>query len=373
MFTTDKTLTQDEAGRQQVRSEGIGIFKKLKSSLFYIQLTNWEYWPFYISNVPLLFIWAWFALRARKPFFFSAVNPAIETGGMWGESKFNILRRIPNSHVPVTIFVGKGTSFKNLLGKIDDLELKFPLIAKPNIGERGTLVAKIHNEKELKAYMKANDIDFLVQEFVGLPLELAVMHHRLPGQKKGSVTSICIKETLKVTGNGRSTVRELMMANDRAKLQLARFETSSKALLDKVLPGGHSLELEPIGNHCRGTMFLNGNHHIDDDLVAVFDRVASQMEGIYYGRFDLKCSSVEDLKAGRGFMVMEYNGIGAEPAHIYDPAYPLLRKYLDIYRHWRIIFRIYKIQRRQGVQAMSVAEAIGRLKVYMAYKKSLKL
>jgi hypothetical protein len=97
------------------------------------------------------------------------------------------------------------------------------------------------------------------------------------------------------------------------------------------------------------------------------------MEGIYYGRFDLKCSSVEDLKAGRGFMVMEYNGIGAEPAHIYDPAYPLLRKYLDIYRHWRIIFRIYKIQRRQGVQAMSVAEAIGRLKVYMAYKKSLKL
>lgn len=373
MLTTDKTLTREEADLRTVRGEEVNILKKLKNSTFYIKLTNWEYWPFYISNIPLVFIWAWFALRARKAFFFTAVNPVIETGGMWGESKFNILRRIPNSHVPITIFVGKGTSFKRLLGKIADLELKYPLIAKPNIGERGTLVSKIKNERELKAYLKANDIDFLVQEFVDLPLELAVMHHRLPGQKKGSITSVCIKETLKVVGDGQKTVRELMLDSDRARLQLARFETNSKTLLEKVLPNGHRLELEPIGNHCRGTMFLNGNHYIDEKLIAVFDSVALQMEDIHYGRFDLKCTSLEDLKAGQGFMVMEYNGIGAEPAHIYDPSYPLWKKYMDIYRHWSIIYRIYIMQRRKGVEAMSIAEAIERLKAYMAYKKSLKL
>ena len=368
-MTSEKILKHTETAGNQPGGTS-GIWENFKNSNFFLKLANWEYWPIYISNLPLVLMVAWFALRARQLFFFSAVNPVIETGGMWGESKFNILKRIPSSHVPPTVFVKQGTDFQRIQEKMADIELAYPVIAKPDVGERGFFVSKIKNEAELRAYVSQKPIDFLIQKFVDLPLELSVMHHRFPGRERGKVTSICIKETLKVTGDGQSSIRELMGKYPRAKLQLLRFESEFPEILEKIPAEGESIELEPIGNHCRGTMFLNGNHHIDEALSEVFDEVASQMEGIHYGRFDLKCGSIEDLRNGVGFMVMEYNGVGGEPAHIYDPSYPIWKKYRDIYRHWRIIYRIYRQQSASGVKCMTPGEAIGSFKKYSAYKKS---
>ncbi len=356
----------------ETKKNSAGILRKIKNSIFYIKLTNWEYWPLSIANIPLIFTWLWFAIKARKLFFFSAVNPVIETGGMWGESKYNILKRIPQSHVPITVFVKKGTGFYPLKKELVKKKMEYPVIAKPDIGERGMLVSKIKNERELENYLNANDIDFLVQEFISLPMELSVMHHRLPGSSNGKITSICIKKTLEIKGDGVSTVKELMETTPRAKLQLARFEKQFPEILKHIPANGEALELEPIGNHCRGTMFLNGNEYIDDKLTEAFDEIAFQMRDIYYGRFDLKCNSIEDLKNGGEIKIMEYNGIGSEPAHIYDPSYPLFKKYQDIFFHWKTIYKIYKIQRKKGIKGMSVKEAAKRLKNYIEYKKSIK-
>lgn len=314
----------------------------------------------------------WFALRARQPFFFSAVNPAIETGGLWGESKFKILRRMPDTHVPPTILVKKGTDFQTVVLRMQEVGLdSFPVIAKPDVGERGLLVTKIRSETELQDFMARYPIDFLIQGFVALPLELAVLCHRLPGSQQATVTSICIKEMLKVTGDGQSTIRQLMQASDRASLQLARFQAENPALLNQVLPAGQTLELEPIGNHCRGTMFLNGNSHIDEQLTQAFASVLAQMGDIHYGRFDMKCQSIEHLRNTGEFKAVEFNGIGGEPAHIYDPSYPVWKKYRDIYRHWKVIYRIYKLQKANRIAPMSLKEGIERLKTYSLYKKSL--
>ncbi|MEK7255295.1 MAG: hypothetical protein AAB316_11155, partial [Bacteroidota bacterium] len=178
-------------------------WQQVKNSTFYIKLTNWEYWSMYVSNIPLVLIWLWFALRSRRLFFFTAVNPVIETGGAWGESKYHILQRIPAKHLPKTAFIPKGADFEEIKVKFQQADLSYPVIAKPNIGERGLLVKKIKDEHELAEYAAKNNMDFLIQEFVSLPLELAVMPHRFPGETKGKVTSICIKETLKITGDGR--------------------------------------------------------------------------------------------------------------------------------------------------------------------------
>lgn len=350
---------------------GKGLFSNIKNSDFYVKLTNWEYWPIGVANLPLALIWVSFALRARRLFFFTNVNPVIETGGAWGESKMNILERIPSAYVPATIFVAKGTALATVLEKIGQAGLQFPVIAKPNVGERGFLVAKIRDEASLQAYIGRNAGDFLVQEFVGLPLELAVMYHRYPGERRGKITSICIKETLKVSGDGRSSIRQLMQGKARARLQLHRFEKEFPDLLNKIPAPGETIELEPIGNHCRGTMFLNGNGQIDPQLTAVFDEVMAQMDGIHYGRFDLKCSSIDDIRQGKGFQVMEFNGIGAEPAHIYDPSYPLLDKHLDIYRHWQTIYRISTLQARQGFKSMGFVEGLKNLQTYFNNKKKL--
>lgn len=324
----------------------------------------------WLTNIPVVFIWLWFALKARKLFFFTAVNPAIETGGVLGESKINILNRIPKEVLPKTIFVSKEADFQGILLKMRSLKLKYPIIAKPNVGERGLLVTKIKSEAELHTYFQKNNIDFLIQEFVDLPFEWAVMHHRFPNSNKGKVTSICVKEPLRVEGDGTSNVRTLMGKNPRAILQLERFEKSFSELLNEVPEVGEFVELEPIGNHCRGTKFLNGNHLIDEKLTEVFNQIASKMEGVHYGRFDMKCESEEAVKNGQ-FKVLEYNGIAAEPAHIYDPEYPILKKYQDIYQHWKIIFEIYKVQRNNGEKSMTWAEMRASYSTYSNYMKSL--
>lgn len=348
------------------------LLDRLKRSRTWVQWANWEYWPIWAANLPLAFIVVWFALRARRLFFFSAVNPVIETGGAWGESKFNILQRMPRSHVPPTVFVEHGVDFQQVVEKMKTAGLDtWPVIAKPDIGERGFLVTKIRDEAHLRAFMSKKPVNFLIQGFVDMPLELAVMCHRMPGSSETTVSSICVKETLKVTGDGQASIRQLMQRSERATLQLDRFEAERPDLLRQVPAPGQTLELEPIGNHCRGTMFLNGNHHIDPALTAVFGAVLSKMDGIHYGRFDMKCQSIEHLRSTGTFQAVEFNGIGAEPAHIYDPSYPVWKKYRDIYRHWKVIFKIYKLQKANGVRPMSLQEGIERLRNYSNYKKSL--
>ncbi|MCF8245186.1 MAG: hypothetical protein K9J37_12410 [Saprospiraceae bacterium] len=353
------------------KTEAPFFLAQIKHSRTWVTLTNWEYWPIWAANLPLFFIILFFALRARRLLFFSAVNPVIETGGMWGESKFNILRRIQESHVPATIFVKKGTDFQAVIEKMRKVGLhEWPVIAKPDVGERGLLVKKIRDEAALQDYLLKNDIDFLVQKFIPEPLELAVMCHRMPGSSSVKVTSVCIKETLKVTGDGSSTVRALMLRSDRARLQLSRFEVEKPEILCKIPKLGETLELEPIGNHCKGTMFLNGNDEIDEQLTSAFQTVFSKMDHVFYGRFDIKCQSFEHLRSTGEFKTMEFNGIGAEAGHIYDPTYPVWKKYRDIYQHWNVIFKIYKIQVANGVAAMTVKEGIERLRIYFSYQKS---
>jgi len=75
--------------------------------------------------------------------------------------------------------------------------------------------------------------------------------------------------------------------------------------------------LEPIGNHCRGTTFLNANDIIDEKLTKVFDSISNRIPGFYFGRYDLRCSSIEDLKKGKNVRIIELNGAGSEPDNIY--------------------------------------------------------
>lgn len=334
-------------------------------SPFFTKLLHWEFWPWYIANIPTVCFWLFFALRSRSLFFFSRVNPVIETGGVLGESKINILNRIPATYLPTTLFVAKEEdNWQELQQRMVAAKLKYPVIAKPNVGERGFLVTKIDTANDLKAYLHKVKVDFLIQEYVDYPLEISVLYYRFPDQPDGRVTSICIKDMLHVTGDGQSTVAELMANYPRAALQLDRFRKVYPDLLQEVPAMDKRCLLEPIGNHSRGTTFLNGNAYIDAELTAVFNRIGQQMKGIHYGRFDMKCSSIAALKTGEAFKILEFNGIASEPAHIYDPSYPVWKAYRDLFQHWQIIFQISQRQAAKGVAPMSWSEAVSSIKTY---------
>jgi hypothetical protein len=317
---------------------------KIRTPLFLIKLFRFEYWSWWVFYLPVLPYFLRLALKERSFKFFSLVNPSIETGGLIGESKIDILNKIPVEYKPKTLFF-KSEQLINediVLAYLAKNKMHFPIIAKPNVGERGNKVEKIDNLLELISYLNEYKEDLIVQEYIDYPIELGVMYYRLPNEKTGRVTSITMKKFLTVQGDGASTVYALLKNNVRARFQLSRLRKKIPKLLLTVPEKDQEVLIEPIGNHCRGTEFINRNDLIKGEIHEVFDKISYTIEGFYYGRFDLKVKNFDDLYTGNNIKIMELNGVSAEPAHIYDANYPLIRAYKDILHHWRIMNKIYK-------------------------------
>lgn len=355
--------------KTQQSKEAISLYKKLITSIFWAKLTRWEFWSFNFFYFPITFYWFWLILRTRSFFFFTASNPGIEFGGMLGESKYKIYKNIPDKYVPKTYKLNPSISKQDLLAKLKKETIKFPFIAKPDIGERGWVVELIKNEQQLDIYLNKIKVDFLVQEYVPLPLELGIFYYRFPNRKKGTISSIVIKDMLHVKGDGKSTVRELVQNNVRAKMQLEKMEKNQSDTLDYIPLYNEIIELEPIGNHCRGTTFLNGNHIINKKLIEVFDKISNQIDGFYFGRFDLRCENIEALYEGKNFKILELNGAGSEPAHIYHPGFSLIQAYKDIIHHLKILADISIINHKRNVPYYTFSAGIKEIFKIRKYNK----
>jgi hypothetical protein len=342
----------------------MSVWRKLVRSNFFIKLKSWEYWPFGVVHFPSIIYYIWLSIRARSFIFFSASNPGIPMGGMFGESKYDVLKKIPHQYIPKTVLIRLPSTVSFVTNTLTENNFDFPLIAKPDLGERGFMVCRINDDKDIEEYLKKVKIDFLVQELVNLPMEFGVFYLRFPGKECGMITSITMKEMLTVTGDGRSTLRDLIANKDRAKLHWDRLKIMHRNRLDAILAEGDTIELVSIGNHCLGTKFINANHLINGKLSETFDSISKQIDGFYFGRFDLRCESLNDLYNGK-IKIMELNGCGAEPAHIYNPGYSFFKAMSELLAHWRNIFLISRENNRKGVPYTTAKEA---LKYYKAFK-----
>lgn len=337
---------------------------------FFIRLRSWEYWPVYIFNLPVLGIWLWNAIKARDLFFFTLTNPGIPTGGFFGESKSAILHHIPAAYKPKTILLKAGITEKELADIIQQAGFQYPIIAKPEVGERGWLIKKIHSFDQLTTYLGDHPIDIILQSFVTLPLELSIMIYQMPEANEAVVTSVCEKHYLQIRGDGQSTIGELINAHDRALLQFEKLSRNFGHRWNEVLPTDEICILEPIGNHCRGTMFLDRNNEIDADIVRHISLLLHSMPEVYYGRFDLKVGSWASLREGRDIQVLEFNGTSSDPAHIYQPGYPLRKAYSDMAFHWKVMVQIARQNKRLGHAPVTFKKIISALILYFRYKRA---
>lgn len=346
----------------------LSIWRQLKKSNFVIKLTHWEYWPFGVIQFPLFFYYPWLALRAGSLTFFTGSNPGIAMGGMFGESKFDVLQKIPSGWVPKTVLVRQPATPNDVDRIINENCFTYPVIFKPDIGERGFMVKRISSAVEIASYIALMKHDFLIQELVDYPVELGVFYKRLPNNQNGEVTSIVMKEMLTVTGDGHSSLAELILRNDRAKLQWPVLSETCRNQLNNVLVSGEKREIVSIGNHCLGTKFLNGNALIDSDINSVFDSLSKKIDGFYFGRYDLRCESINHLRRGE-FLILELNGCGAEPAHIYDPEFRLFKAVTTLIDHWKSIFLIARQNEALGYRFLPLKNAIA---YYHTFKSKIR-
>jgi hypothetical protein len=321
-----------------------------KFHFFRDKITKFEFWPFWLFYFPMYFYGLYLALKSGSFMYFSTANPGMKYGGVMGESKFKVLSSIPVNYIPKTQLIKAPASISNILKIISKEAFSYPFIIKPNVGERGKDVELIHNEVELHEYLPGKSFDLIIQKYVPGGLELGIMYHRLPGSQKGVVTSVVQKGFLAVTGDGKKTLRQLMEGEIRAKGRLDYLLNKFKKDLDLVIPGSEKRSLEPIGNHCRGTTFFDATNLINDQLNEAINEISLQIEGFFYGRFDLKVPSLEDLYSGKNIKILELNGVSSEVAHVYDPDYKLTQAYRDIARHMKYIYQIARKNHALGVQ-----------------------
>ena len=314
----------------------------MKTKTFLTKLTKWEYWPSYMFYVPIIPYFLYRALKAKHLIFYLATNPGIKYSGNGTESKYKTILLIPEKHRPKTVFIENGEDIVSIHKKIKTKGISFPLIAKPDIGFRGFLVQKINDFETLKQYFQKNDVDIVIQEFIDYKNECGILYSRIPGEPQGTITSITLKKFLTITGNGTSNLSDLILNDKRACVYYDYLKSIHKEHMNSILKKDQEEVISVIGNHARGTQFINGNHLIDDELVAMLDHLNKQIEGWFYGRLDIKYDTFENVKKGQDFKILEINGIIAEPTHIYDPTtgatyFGALK---TLIKHWSIIDKI---------------------------------
>jgi hypothetical protein len=320
------------------------------------KIRHFEFWNTHLFHLPIYLYWLYLSCKARSLFFFSAANPGIENGGLMGESKYKILQKINQVFVPKTCYYQTAPAINTILTELACKGISFPFIVKPDIGQGGWLIDMIYDEQELSCFLNKIKMPFMIQEYVDAPVEIGLLYYRLPGEKRGTISSLAVKELLSVTGDGINDLRSLAMHHPRAKKQLKRVIDKGRIDLDRILPRGEKFYLSFVGNHSYGTMFLNGNHLIDQKMLTVFDNLCKGIPGFYFGRFDIRCENIEALKRGE-FKILELNGVGSEPLHIFDPKETLKNAYKVALSHWRVIYEISKRNCKSQPGYMKLTEA----------------
>lgn len=247
--------------------------------------------------------------------------------------------QLPEKSYPLTIYILHHQPFDEVIKTVAKAGFSYPFIVKPDVGMKGILFRKIEDEEQFRRYHERITVEYIVQELVTMPVEVSVFYYRHPLQKKGVISGFIQKELLEVEGDGKSTLLELIINHPRASLRLKEMKKRHEHRLNRVIENGQRFYLSYAGNHNRGAKFINLMHLVDDELLKLFDDLSLYTDKFYYGRYDIKCNSVEELKKGN-FSILEFNGAGAEPNHIYDAGIHLGDAYREILKHWKVLYQI---------------------------------
>lgn len=269
------------------------------------------------------------------------------------ESKKEIYDLIPQQYYPKTELFSQGIPIGQIEKIIAGAGICYPLVAKPDIGLRGSAVQKINNATELKAYHAKAGFDYLVQEFIPFENEIGIFYVRYPDQKTGKITGIVAKEFLVVTGDGKSTIENLIKKDPRHELQLKTLRREYQNRLQEIPERGKKINLVPYGNHARGAKFIDGSDQITAQLTQLINTVCLQIPGFYFGRLDLMYNSFEQLQRGENFSIVELNGAGSEPTHIYDPKHSIFFAWKELSRHIRYMYEISVENHKNGAAYLS--------------------
>ena len=332
---------------------------------------HFEFWHPLVFYLPVALYVAWLALRHRSLTVITAANPGIPTGGFIGESKADILDQLAPAGTWVARFRTiraewpAGRRREAAESFLAEQDLTFPVVLKPDVGQRGSGVRILRDRAGLHQAVDGLAVDCVLQEYVDGP-EFGVFYVRRPGEERGSIFSITEKRLPAVVGDGESTLEELILADERAVCAASTYFDANVDRLGKVPAAGDEVRLVQLGTHCRGAVFLDGHELVSPELEARFEEISRTFDGFWFGRYDVRTESREALRAGRGFKILELNGLTSEATHIYDPTFTLGAAYRTLFEQWRLAFEIGAANRDRGAPVSSIGELV---RAWLEYRR----
>ncbi|MEM8866947.1 MAG: alpha/beta fold hydrolase [Verrucomicrobiota bacterium] len=320
----------------------------------WIRLTRWEYWPALPIYLPVAIYALWLMLRYRSLTVWALCNPNMQPlSGLAMESKSVILSALnsDSGKLPSWRLIPEAASPEERIACFKAFQTErsnpWPVILKPDIGQRGEGVAVIRNEAEAERYLLANPESIIAQAYVTGP-EFGVFYYKHPGVTKGRIFSITEKVLPQLTGDGVRTLEQLILDDPRAVAQAKHYLKVNAERIQNIPTTDETIQLVELGTHCRGAIFLDGSRLASDALAAALDEVLTTYDGFYFGRFDLRVSSPEALSRGEAFYILELNGVSSESTDIYDPKNHIIKGWKKLCRQWALAFEIGAANRDAG-------------------------
>lgn len=335
-------------------------------------LSPFEFWPGWLFYAPVIVQWIALGLWHRDLSLPTAANPKIETGGLCGERKSELLDQISGPErdfvAPYILAAASADAFA-IIAAMTAAELDFPVVLKPDVGCNGAGVRLLSGPADLLAALPLypQDVNLVIQRYVAWEGEAGLFYIRHPSEPTGRLTSVTLKHAPAVVGDGRSTLRELVLADPRAALVPHLYFPRLAGKLDTVPPLGEQVRLVLTGNHCKGSVFRDGGEHITPELTAQVDRIARAVPEFHFGRLDVRYRSLSALRRGEDFSIIEINGAGSEATHIWDARTTLRRAMVDQLRHFAEAWRIGAANRARGFQSS------GLVPMYRAWRLQRRL
>ena len=313
---------------------------------FLLRKVRWEFWPVWAAYLPVVPYILYLGWKHRSLTLFTAANPGIPAGGLAGESKSEILNQLAPSGAVAKYTVVQGP-----------VATEFPVVLKPDVGERGSGVVIAHSREELNAHLQPG---MILQEYVP-GVEFGVFYYRYPGEPRGGILSLTHKQFPIVVGDGFSTLEKLILVDSRAVAIAPVYLARHPDARTRVPAIGERVQLVNIGSHCRGAVFVDGSEYMTEALATRVDEIVHHFSGFYFGRLDVRSPSIEHFSRGE-FLILELNGVTSEPTHIYDSRVSLTAAYRAMFLQWRLAFEIGAVNRALGHEPAAIGEIVRLLR-----------
>ncbi len=334
------------------RRWGPGIRRSL--SISFDRIVRWEFWPAWLFYSPVAVICVWLGLRYRGLSLPTIANLNQKNGGIVGESKIGILQTLMETSPEFTSDgypVPTGSAQKRI-EVIEEVcrrhEISFPFVLKPDTAQRGAGFRKVSSFDDAEKYLDQVSVPLVLQRYVEGPEEAGIFYYRFPREQRGHIFGITRKQFPRLVGDGVHSIRELIEADPRARLIARTYLERFGSAVDRILSQGESMRLVEAGNHCQGCIFKEGGDLNSEELRTAFDEISQKLPGFYIGRYDIRYNNDDELRAGKGFQIIELNGAASEATNIYDEGNSLWSAYNTVYRQWKLVFQIGAANRSRG-------------------------